>query len=146
MSHKYSFKKTTVLLLVFIAAIISSSTSKAQETNNADFNLSENAIANLNLGIKSKNMGLRKNAIYFAGIYLVQETGETLVNQLKNEKDPNLRILITKTLYLIGNDKYSEVINKVAENDIDSKVREFASSIYSMIKLEKSMKLANINK
>jgi len=146
MLHEYSFKKMTVVLFVVGSLIIFSTTNKAQGTNNADFNLSKNAIANLNMGIESDNVGLRKNAVYFAGIYLVQETGEILVKQLRKEENSNLRILITKTLYLIGNDKYSEVINEVAENDSDPKVRKFASSIYSVIQLEKSMKVANINK
>jgi hypothetical protein len=146
MLHKDSFKKLTTVFLVVSVITVLSITTKAQDVKNANFHLSKNAIANLNNGIKSENLGLRKNSIYFSGVYLVTETGETLVEQLQKEEDPNLRILITKTLYLIGNDKFMNVINDVAENDKDLKVREFASSIYSMMQLEKSMKVAGITK
>jgi hypothetical protein len=97
------------------------------------------------MGIKSENKGLKKNSIYFAGLYLVDESAETLVEQLKVEEDPSLRILITKALYLIDNDKFMKEIKRLAKNDENQNVKEFAQRIYSIIQLEKTLNVAEVS-
>jgi hypothetical protein len=117
-----------------------------QGSENVEFNLNDTAVKNLKLGIKSENTGLRENSIKFAGIYLVEESAATLLEQLATEKDPCLRIAIVKALYLIDNYKFINEIKSLAVTDSDGQVRKFASNLYSMMKLEESLKLANLNK
>jgi len=138
-------RKTIAVLAVFMFVHLFNVPSNAQKNNSGDFNLSENAIQNLNMGIKSENKGLKKNSIYFAGLYLVDEAAETLVEQLKVEEDPSLRILITKALYLIDNDKFMKEIKRLAKNDENQNVKEFAQRIYSIIQLEKTLNVAEVS-
>lgn len=145
MLHNSKFRKSTVVFYVFMFLNLYNFTAFGQKIKSGDFNLSKTAIQNLNIGIKSENTGLKKNSIYFAGLYLVDEAAETLVEQLKVEQDPSIRILITKALYLIDNDKFMKEIKRLAVNDKDNNVKEFAQRIYSIMKLEKTLNVAEVS-
>ncbi len=132
---------SATLLLVFFAILFATNIN-AQEIKSNSHSFSKNDIGNLNNGIKSENPGLRRSAIYFAGKYLLKESSENLLDQLEIEDDKCIRILIVKVLYLIGNDEFMDDIYMVAKNDEDVKVRKFASSVYSMMKLERSLNFA----
>jgi len=146
MLHQSNIKRFyTLLLVVFISMLLTTSIS-GEETKNNSFNISKSAIANLNIGIKSSNPGLKRSSIQLAGKYLLNEASEALLDQLKIEKEASTRILITKVLYLIGNDKFLDDIAILASQDEDEKVRKFATSVISMMKMEKFIKIADINK
>ena len=145
MLHNSKFRKSTVVFLVFMLLNLFNLSTFGQKIKSGDFNLSQTAIQNLNIGIKSENTGLKKNSIYFAGLYLVDESAETLIEQLKVEEDPSIRILITKALYLIDDDKFMKEIKKLAVKDEDKNVKEFAQRIYSIMKLEKTLNVAEVS-
>lgn len=145
MLHTNSFTRSFSFLIVIISLLFATN-NRAQEHKVNDFGITENAIVNLNTAIKSDNPGLRRSAIHLAGKYLLEESAENLLEQLKNEDDKCNRIMIVKSLYLIGNDEFMDDIYLVAKKDKDLNVREYAYSLYSMMKLEKSVNLANVNK
>ena len=145
MLHQNNFSCSTTKLLVVVITLLSVSFIIAQEHKNVILNLDENALVSLNTAIKSDNTGLRKSAIYLAGKHAVEETTETLLSQLKREKDPSLRILIARVLYIIGNEKYMKDVYELAIKDENAKVRKMSSAIYSMMQVQKSINVAGLN-
>lgn len=60
MLHNSKFRKSTVVFLVFMLLNLFNLTTFGQKIKSGDFNLSQTAIQNLNIGIKSENTGLKK--------------------------------------------------------------------------------------
>ena len=145
MLNQQNFKRITAIFLLTIFVLLLSSKLIAQEPSNVIFALSENALANLNTAIKSENPGLRKSAIYLVGKHSIEEVSETLLEQLELEKNPSIRILITRVLYIIGNHECMSNIYKLASKDNNPKVRRMATAIYEAMRLEKSINIADIN-
>lgn len=143
MLHKKKFN-SVVTATVFMAIFLLSANSFAQETKNVILSLNDQSIGNLKNAIQSNNPGLRKSGIYFAGKYAVEELTETLLQQLNEENEPNLRVLMIRVLYIIGNYEYMDEIYKLALNDENIGVRRIASAIYDAMKSERSIYLAEI--
>jgi hypothetical protein len=142
LQRKKSFVVVRVLgvIIIVLTSFVSLS---AQGSKNVLVTINQTAMDNLKSAIKSDNPGLRKSGIYLSGKYLVSEVSETLLDQLKVEDDPSLKILIIRVLYMIENDKFMDDIYQVALNDEDSKVRRMAAAIYSVMQLENSVNLAD---
>ena len=136
MLHNVNFKKVKSYFLAVLFIALFSTNVFAQEVKPVKAKLSEGAIKSLNMGIKSENTGIKKHAIYFAGLYLIDESVETLLDQLEEEQDPEVRMLITKALYLIDNGEYMSEIKDLAYNDKDENVRELAHKLYPVIQME----------
>lgn len=101
---------------------------------NAQKNVShfqKNKIENLVNGINSDNEGLKRNSIYFAGKYKVEETVNELVNLLKKEKDAANKILIALSLYQIGNQKGLEAVKNESIEETDERVKVMCGHIYT---------------
>ncbi len=130
-----------ILLILFLLSV----NMFAQETKNVIFSLNDESIGNIKNAIQSNNPGLRKSGIYFAGKYAVEEVSETLLDQLKKEEDPSLRVLIVRVLYINGNYEYMDEIYKVALNDKNIAVRQMASAIYDVMRTERSVQVADVN-
>lgn len=144
MLHLSNSKQLATIFLVVIVASLLGSNIMAQEPKSVILKLSENAIGNLKTAIKSENPGLRKSAIYLAGKHSVDEVTETLLKQLELEKNPSIRILITRVLYIIGNDECMGDIYRLASKDNNLRVRRMATAIYEAMRLEKSFKITDI--
>jgi len=100
---------TTILAAVLVLFFSNSFYAKNGDTTakKMDFNksrITENAVKNYARGIESQNDGLRKSAIYFAGVYKIDELVKPLVKQFAKEKDNNVRTLIALALYMIGDE------------------------------------------
>jgi hypothetical protein len=67
--------------------------------------LNEAALKNYAHGIESENPGLRKSAIYIAGVYRINGLVNTLIKQFTKEKDNDVKVMIALALYMIGDDK-----------------------------------------
>jgi hypothetical protein len=87
------------------------------------------AVSNLMAGINSENLGLKKSCIYYAGLYEIPEAVDVLIKQMKNESDPDVKILIALSLYKIGDTKGYSMIKAAAEKDNDPKVRNMCIAI-----------------
>ena len=131
--------KVTVLLILLSSIIVAQDAGKIIE-------LDAKAVGNLKTAIKSDNPGLRKSGIYFAGKYSANEVGETLVEQLKVEKDPELRILLVRVLYIIDDQKFMDQIKDLALTDADLKVRRMASAVYSAMSIKNSPQVVDLSK
>ena len=145
MLNQQNFKRIAAIYSLSIFVLFLSSKLMAQEPSNVIFSLSENALANLTTAIKSENPGLRKSAIYLVGKHSIEEASETLLEQLELEKNPSIRILITRVLYIIGNNDCMSNIYRIASKDENLKVRRMATAIYEAMRLEKSFSIADIN-
>ena len=138
--HNKYFVKVTFLV---IALFISLTSVYAKESSNSKSKLSDNALQNLRMAIQSENPGLRESGIYLVGKHSVKEVSETLVEQLKVESDPKLRILIMRVLYIFGEDKFMDNIYEVALYDGNPRVRKMATALYSVMQVEYSLNVAD---
>ena len=145
MLQSISYKRYSVIYLFVLVTLLLTSKGNAQEITSNSVNLTNDVIGNINNGIMSDNPGLRKSATQLAGKYQIHKLSESLLNQIKNEESNSVKIEIIKSLYMIGNDEFFDDIFMVASKDDDLEVREFATSVCSLMRLEKSISVTEIN-
>ena len=121
-------KSITTLAALLVVWLSTSTGLQAQSSNYK--NINEYSIESLNEGIQSDNPGLRKSSIYMAGLYKINESVNTLVNQLEREKNPSTRVLIALSLYNIGNPKGMEAVKKLSAKDNDKEVKRLSTVLY----------------
>lgn len=95
------------------------------------YELSENSVKSLIMGITSENQGLRKSAIFYAGQYKLEAAVDCLIEELQKEEDSSTKILIALSLYKIGNPIAIDYIKEVAAKDENENVKNMFSTIYS---------------
>ena len=122
-----TFVKSAVLTILTV--LVFASATMGQSTKGTNPLFKENAIKNLIVGIQSENEGLRKNAIYYAGLYEIKEAAEALIDQFKNEKNTKVRVLIALALYKIGDGTGMEAVYTAAIKDNDPKVKRICNAI-----------------
>lgn len=120
----------TFLIAVLLAAVLTGS-GYTQSNSIKEVTAHKYALENLIAGIHSENDGVRRNSIYFAGYYKIVETEDALIAQLKNEKDPSTRILISLVLYELGSEEGLLEVKDLSMKDKDAKVRRMAAQIYN---------------
>ena len=135
MLHNVRFKKVSGLIAAAVLSAFLANCASANSNAN-EKKLSDATVKSINMGIKSDISGVKKHAIEFAGLYLVDQSASTLISQFKVENDPEVRILILKALYLINHDEYMDAIKDLAHNDNDENVREYAQKLYPVIQAE----------
>ncbi len=121
-------KTVTTLVILLVIALNANVGLKAQ--SNKYKNVTEYSLRSLNQGIQSDNQGLRKSAIYLAGIYRIDEAVGTLTEQLSKEKDPGIRVLIALSLYNIGNPDGMEAVKELSRVDNDKEVKRMSTALY----------------
>lgn len=142
MSQNIKIKNLAAYLFALLLFFATAQLMMAQGSQNAIVSISDNSLGDLRSAIKSDNYGLRKSGIYLAGKHSVSQVSQTLLEQLKVEEDPDLRILIIRVLYILDDTKYADAISNVASNDENSRVRNMASSIYSVMKINNFQNIA----
>ena len=142
-------KKLTIswlLSVVLIFTMLASTTSiNAQGTSINNITVCKYALKNLLVGIKSRNEGVKRSCIYFAGKYKIAEAEETLIKQLHEEKNPSTRILIALVLYEMDSKDGLLEIEKLSKEDIDPKVRRMSTHIYYEYLINDSDKSLSFN-
>lgn len=116
-----------MILMMFSAASIAQSQKKV---------FTSNVIGNLKMGIQSNNYGLKRDCIYFAAKYKVDEVVDELVNEFKKESDPRNRVLIALAIYKIGNRSGIEEVYQASLTDSDPKVRKRCFEIMNLLNEE----------
>jgi HEAT repeat protein len=124
-------KQRTVKIVLLIAVFFLSTAAMAQKQSISDVTTNEYALKNLITGIQSENNGLKRSSIYFAGKYRIAEVENVLIQQLEKEEDASTRILITLVLYEIGSEEGLLMVQQLAENDDNERVRRMATHIYN---------------
>lgn len=133
-----------VLIVVSVMLITSISYSQSQNQKNkfkkasvsefSDRQWTENGIANLVTGIKSDNLGLRKSAIYLAGLYQISETVPTLIDQLKKEENAEVKVLTALVLYRLEDPRGIEAIENLYMSDENARVKRMSKAILDEFK------------
>jgi len=112
----------------------------------SDLSKQKYALQNLEMGIKSENEGVRESAIYFAGQYRFIDTEDALIEQLKVEKESDIRVLIGLALYRMDSEKGMNELQKLALKDENPRVRRMSSAIYSEYLVNNSNRTADVQK
>ncbi len=115
-----------VLLFIFLVTDTFGQTQKV-----SDLTKTKNTLENLEMGIKSSNDGVRESSIYFAGKYRLIETEDYLIEQLKVEKNSDIKILIGLALFRMNSEKGMNELQVLAEKDSNPKVRRMSKAIYN---------------
>jgi hypothetical protein len=121
---------TKLLFTAFAVLLFSLNGFLKADTVSPDYNISKASIANLKMGIKLNNEGVRKCCIYFAGKYKISDLTDDLVEQFKNEKNPKIRVLIALSLYQIEDGESMEFLKNISQIDNDPHVRKMCMAIY----------------
>ncbi len=121
--------KSVTTLVVLLIVLVSVQTGLQAQSSNYK-NINEYSLESLKKGIQSDNPGLRRSAIYMAGLYRIDEAVETLVDQLDKEKIPSNRVLIALSLYNIGNPEGMEAVKDLAARDKDKEVKRMGTVLY----------------
>jgi hypothetical protein len=133
-----------VLIVVSLMLITSISFSQSQDQKKtfkkasvsefSDSQWTENGIANLITGIKSDNLGLRKSAIYLAGLYGISETVPALIDQLKKEENAEVKVLTALVLYRLEDPRGIEAIENLYKYDENTHVKRMSKAILDEFK------------
>jgi len=118
-------------LTAVLLAVVLTGSGYTQSNSIKDITAHKYALDNLIAGIQSENDGVRRNSIYFAGYYKIVETEDALIAQLKEEKDPSTRILISLVLLELGSEEGLLEVKDLSLKDKDAKVRRMATQIYN---------------
>lgn len=117
----------TALFTLFMALVLTYSSVNAQE--HKEFTKSE--VNNLIEALRSDNDGVRMQAIYLAGKYEVPETVGELKKALKNASTSNEKILVSLSLYRIGDFNGMNAVRTAALSDSSTKVRNRCAVLYN---------------
>jgi hypothetical protein len=134
------YKKARLVITILLAVLLSNIlfaqnlSGNSREFGNSGF--TESAIKSLEMGIQSDNAGLKRSAIYLAGIYEIDAVVGVLIKQLKKESDPNTRVLIALALYRIGNEEGLDAIEELVKNDDNLRVRKMSYAILNQFKID----------
>lgn len=120
----------TKTVLVLVIGLLLTNSIFAQHSL-SEFTKNKYALDNLKMGIHSDNEGVRKSAIYFAGKYKVLESAEVLIEQLKKEENPGIKVLIALALFEMESKEGLDAVRKLSNNDENLRVRNMASFIYN---------------
>ena len=130
--------KTTLLhsteklyfILVGILFVFLVSESFGQKKQVSDLTNSKYALQNIIMGIQSENEGVRESSIYFAGQYRFIDTEEALIEQLKVEKESDIKVLIGLALFRMNSEKGMNELLSLASKDENPRVRRMSQAIY----------------
>lgn len=138
-----------MLLFVLLPAIAVSAqnadeyaVSRTEEKSATEFLGNRYALKNLTAGIKSEYSGIRKDCIYYAGKYQVSEVLFPLMEQLRNEREPEIRVLIALSLHKIGDARGLYLVKEFSTKDHNSRVRRMCAAIYNDYLINRNARLA----
>jgi HEAT repeat protein len=118
-------------LLAAILFVLLVSESFGQNQKVSELSKHKYALQNLVNGIQSENEGVRESSIYLAGQYRFIDTEDALIDQLKVEKDSDIKVLIGLALFRMNSDKGMNELQKLASNDENPRVRRMSLAIYN---------------
>ena len=118
-----------VLAAILFVLLVSESFGQNQKVS--ELSKHKYALQNLVNGIQSENEGVRESSIYFAGKYRFIDTEDALLNQLKVEKDSDIKVLIGLALFRMNSEKGMSELQKLSSNDENPRVRRMSLAIYN---------------
>jgi len=135
----------TKAALVLTLALFITSAASAQTARKQKPVLKKYAVENIVNGIKSEYDGVRKVTISLAGKCELEKAVDTLIEQLKEEKSPELRVSIALSLYKIGDDKGLDAIYANAVSEKDPHVKRMLEAIVQEYAVNKEIFVSTSN-
>lgn len=123
-------KLQNILLTALLLLLALSSNITAQANSISDITKNVYALDNLKSGINSENTGVRKSSIYFAGKYKIIEVVSSLIERLKKENEPSVRLLIAYSLFEIKDAEGMKAVNQLSLKDKNSQVKRMSYNLY----------------
>lgn len=140
--HSATTLLTTLSFFFLISAITFAAKPEEFKCKNKEL-----AIKNLIVGIKSENTGLMKSSVYFAGKYQLKETVPALIERLKCANDPNCKVLIALSLYMIGEEEGITAIQQIITENDNAYVKHMLNAICNEYSINKNeAKIASVSK
>ena len=124
-----SEKLYIVLAAILFVLLVTESFGQNQKVS--ELSKHKYALQNLVNGIHSENQGVRESSIYFAGKYRFIDTEDALIDQLKIEKDSDIKVLIGLALFRMNSNKGMNELQKLALSDDNPRVRRMSLAIYN---------------
>ncbi|MBU0473569.1 MAG: hypothetical protein KKF62_05355 [Bacteroidetes bacterium] len=116
-------------MIAIVTLMLLANATFAQEKSYQQLEQKDRIVKNLENGINSKNLGLKRSAIYLAGKYEVVEVVPELIKQFKENAESNIRYLIAIVLYKISDQNGLRFLNNIAKYENDPKVKNVISII-----------------
>lgn len=126
-------KIKSLMILFFISLSISLF---AQETTSSD----DVVIANLVNGVESENLGLKISSVYYLGEKKAEESVIPLMKILKNDENPQARIIAALSLLKIGNEKGMFAVKRAIKFDDDEQVQRMCNIFFTMYQDQQNLK------
>lgn len=142
-----NFSSTVKTLAVLLALILFfAGAAKAQEQISESNKITEMVCKNYIAGIKSDNLGLKRDCIYFAAVYGIKEAVKPLISEMDNVEDPSTRVLISLALYKLGEQSYLKSLPDATLADWNKKVGILSNSIVDAAKKSGADNLTSYSK
>jgi len=106
--------------------------------------LPDAAIKSILQGIKSKNGGVKRSCIYFAGNYKIKEPSECLVEELTSLDDGELCSMVIWSLYEIGNESCCKELQEIVKNHDSAELKNFCSYLHKIREYEMAIAKNNL--
>lgn len=134
--NSYSVNRTASKLLgrlaVMASVLLIAAASLQAQSREAEGKFSNKyAHKNLEAGIKSDNLGVRRDAIYYAGKYQLSDVLFALMEQLREEKDPETKVLLALSLRKLNDARGLYLVKELSVSDKNDRVRRMCTAIYN---------------
>jgi hypothetical protein len=121
--------RNTLALLALILLFASSTYAQEQEKMNR--RITKNAIASIISGIHDDVKQVKTDCIFIAGRYKIRETVDALAEELQKETEPSIKLLISLSLFMIGEEKgIMEVYKASLTEDNKILLKRFNEVVY----------------
>ena len=137
-SEKFYFALVAILFVFLVTDTF------GQNQKISDLSKHKYALQNLVLGIHSENKGVRESSIYLAGQYRFIDTENALIEQLKVEKDSDIKVLIGLALFRMNSEKGMNELQMLTKKDSNPRVRRMSQAIYNEYLVNNSNRTADV--
>jgi len=138
-SEKLYFALVAILFVLLVTDTF------GQNQKISDLSKHKYALQNLVIGIHSENEGVRESSIYFAGQYRFIDTEDALIEQLKVEKDSDIKVLIGLALFRMNSEKGMNELQMLTKKDSNPRVRRMSQAIYNEYLVSNSHRTADVD-
>ena len=138
-SEKFYFALVAILFILLVTDTF------GQNQRISDLSKHKYALQNLVSGIHSENHGVRESTIYFAGQYRFIDTEDALIEQLKVEKDSDIKVLIGLALFRMNSEKGMNELQMLTKKDSNPRVRRMSQAIYNEYLVSNSHRTADVD-
>jgi hypothetical protein len=135
-----TYRKIKKLFLVaLLTLLLAPNILTSQAYTSQRIELSEAAMKNFQIGLKSDNDGIKMSLIYFTGKYKIRELSPNLLEVVQNSNNEEICQMAIWSLYQIGDDSSCIKLQELLEIHPSEKIREYCQFLESIRKYENSL-------